>query len=223
VHSFPAGMLAIVRQSFAERELANQSASNMVGSVLALRQARLKLLIAYSTIAQIGYLFLMFPVASGSASPQFGSNLALTGGFLQAMSHAFAKAAMFMSAGLMAEALGHDRIAELRGVGQMLPVTVFAFGTAALSLIGLPPSGGFVAKWLLLTAVVTAGQWWWAAVMLGRWPPGGRLYVPGTCPCSGRRCRTFDSAHASAAQPGANRAGPRSVFSLAWPSPVKGF
>jgi hypothetical protein len=214
VHSFPAGMLAIVRQSFAERELANQSASNMVGSVLALRQARLKLLIAYSTIAQIGYLFLMFPVASGSASPQFGSNLALTGGFLQAMSHAFAKAAMFMSAGLMAEALGHDRIAELRGVGQMLPVTVFAFGTAALSLIG---------EMAAINGCSHGGPMVVGGGNAGRWPPGGRLYVPGTCPCSGRRCRTFDSAHASAAQPGANRAGPRSVFSLAWPSPVKGF
>jgi formate hydrogenlyase subunit 3/multisubunit Na+/H+ antiporter MnhD subunit len=73
---------------------------------------------------------------------------------------------MFMSAGLIAEALGHDRIAELRGVGQMLPVTVFAFGVAALSLVGLPPSGGFLAKWLLLTAAMTAGQWWWALVML---------------------------------------------------------
>ena len=138
----------------------------LVGSVLALRQARLKLLIAYSTVAQIGYLFLMFPLAAGSASAQFGGNTALTGGMLQAISHAFAKAAMFMSAGLIAEALGHDRIAELRGVGQMLPVTVFAFGVAALSLVGLPPSGGFVAKWLLLTAAMTAGQWWWALVML---------------------------------------------------------
>ena len=137
----------------------------LVGSVLALRQARLKLLIAYSTIAQIGYLFLMFPLA-GASSAQFGSNVALTGGMLQAVSHAFAKAAMFMSAGLIAEALGHDRIAELRGVGQMLPVTVFAFGVAALSLVGLPPSGGFLAKWLLLTAAMTAGQWWWALVML---------------------------------------------------------
>src|SRR6516164_7328471 len=149
----------------------------LMGSVLALRQARLKLLIAYSTIAQIGYLFLMFPLADGSASAQFGSSVALTGGFLQAISHAFAKAAMFMSAGLIAEALGHDRIAELRGVSQLLPVTVFAFGVAALSLVGLPPSGGFVAKWLLLTAVITAGQWWWALVMLvGGLLAGGYMF-----------------------------------------------
>ena len=154
----------------------------LVGSVLALRQARLKLLIAYSTIAQIGYLFLMFPLAAGSAAAQFGSNVALSGGMLQAISHAFAKAAMFMAAGLMAEALGHDRIAELRGVGQMLPVTAFAFGVAALSLVGLPPSGGFVAKWLLLTAAMTAGQWWWALVMLlGGLLAGGymlRVFAP---------------------------------------------
>jgi multicomponent Na+:H+ antiporter subunit D len=149
----------------------------LVGSVLALRQVRLKLLIAYSTIAQIGYLFLMFPLAAGSASVQFGSNVALTGGMLQAISHAFAKAAMFMAAGLIAEALGHDRIAELRGVGQMLPVTAFAFGVAALSLMGLPPSGGFVAKWLLLTAAMTAGQWWWALVMLlGGLLAGGYMF-----------------------------------------------
>jgi multicomponent Na+:H+ antiporter subunit D len=96
---------------------------------------------------------------------------------LQAVSHAFAKAAMFMSAGLIAEALGHDRIAELRGVGQMVPITVFAFGVAALSLVGLPLSGGFVAKWLLLTAAVNAGQWWWALIMvLGGLLAGGYMF-----------------------------------------------
>ena len=49
---------------------------------------------------------------------------------MQTLSHAFAKAAMFLAAGLVAEALGHDRIAELRGVGRAMPMTVFAFGLA---------------------------------------------------------------------------------------------
>ena len=84
-----------------------------------------------------------------------------------AFSHALAKAAMFMAAGLIAEVLGHDRIAELNGVGRVLPVTMVAFGLAGLSLMGVPPSGGFVAKWLLLLATVMEGQWWWAAVILG--------------------------------------------------------
>ena len=138
----------------------------LFGSVLALRQQRLKLLIAYSTIAQIGYLFFMFPLAAGLATNEPSSGIAWTGGWLQLFSHAFAKAAMFMAAGLIAEALGHDRIAELGGVGRTLPITMFAFGLAGLSLVGVPPSGGFVAKWLLLLATVAQGQWWWAAVML---------------------------------------------------------
>jgi formate hydrogenlyase subunit 3/multisubunit Na+/H+ antiporter MnhD subunit len=169
-------MPGLLSQAAAQMLSALGAGAILVGSVLALRQARLKLLIAYSTIAQIGYLFLMFSLTAGS-SAHYGNNLALTAGFLQAISHAFAKAAMFMSAGLMAEALGHDRIADLRGLGQLLPVSVFAFGVAALSLVGLPPSGGFVAKWLLLTAVIAAGQWWWALVMLvGGLLAGGYMF-----------------------------------------------
>jgi formate hydrogenlyase subunit 3/multisubunit Na+/H+ antiporter MnhD subunit len=73
---------------------------------------------------------------------------------------------MFMAAGLIYEALGHDRIAELGGVGRALPMTVFAFALGGLSLMGVPPSGGFVAKWLMLTAAAMEGQWWWAVVIL---------------------------------------------------------
>ena len=150
----------------------------LFGSVLALRQQRLKLLIAYSTIAQIGYLFFLFPLAAGLGANEPSSSVAWTGGWLQLFSHAFAKAAMFMAAGLIAEALGHDRISELGGVGRALPVTVFAFGLAGLSLMGVPPSGGFVAKWLLLLAAVQEGQWWWAAVMLvGGLLAGGYVLV----------------------------------------------
>ena len=147
----------------------------LFGSVLALRQQRLKLLIAYSTIAQIGYLFFIFPLVAGNEP--WGS-VAWTGGWLQLFSHAFAKASMFMAAGLIAEALGHDRIAELTGIGRAIPVTVFAFGLAGLSLMGVPPSGGFVAKWLLLLATVMEGQWWWAAVMLvGGLLAGGYIFM----------------------------------------------
>ena len=85
---------------------------------------------------------------------------------MQTLSHAFAKAAMFMAAGLIAEAIGHDRIAELRGVGRAMPMTLIAFGLGGLSLMGLPPSGGFTAKWLLLKAAVGTGQWSWAVVLV---------------------------------------------------------
>jgi multicomponent Na+:H+ antiporter subunit D len=150
------------------------AAAIMFGSVVALRQQRLKLLIAYSTVAQIGYLFLTFPLAFDAVSAQLQSSGALTGGMLQAISHATAKAAMFMAAGLIYAALGHDRIAELGGIARALPMTIFAFALGGVSLIGLPPSGGFLAKWLLLEAAVTTGQWWWAMVMLA-----GGLFTSG--------------------------------------------
>ncbi|MGH6921727.1 MAG: complex I subunit 5 family protein [Geminicoccaceae bacterium] len=152
------------------------AAAILFGSVLALRQARLKMLIAYSTVAQIGYLFLMFPLVASPQAMQAGAG-AWTGGLLQAISHACAKAAMFMAAGLVAQALGHDRIAGLGGIGRALPMTMFAFALAGLSLMGVPPSGGFTAKLLLLTAAIETGQWWWALVILaGGLLTGGYLY-----------------------------------------------
>jgi multicomponent Na+:H+ antiporter subunit D len=148
------------------------SAAILFGSVLALRQERLKLLVAYSTVAQIGYLFLMFPLAAGPWAAD-----AFAGGVMQALSHAFAKAAMFLSAGLIAESLGHDRIAGLGGAGRAMPVTFLALGLGGLSLMGLPPSGGFAAKWLLMKASVASGQWIWAIVMAaGGLLAGGYLY-----------------------------------------------
>lgn len=161
----------LVNQGAAQILGALGAAAIIFGSVLALRQARLKLLIAYSTVAQIGYLFFMFPLATqslvlGSGGALMWSGVAWTGGVLQVVSHAAAKAAMFMAAGLIGEAVGHDRIAGLGGVGRAMPLTMFAFGLSGMSLMGLPPSGGFVAKAMLLTASVAEGQWWWAVVIL---------------------------------------------------------
>ena len=141
------------------------AAAIVFGSVVALRQQRLKLLIAYSTLAQIGYLFLMFPLAFSAASAQLESSGALAGGLLQTISHASAKAAMFLSAGLIYAALGHDRIAGLAGIGRALPMSVVAFALAGVALIGLPPSGAYLAKELLLQAASGTGQWWWAVAI----------------------------------------------------------
>jgi multicomponent Na+:H+ antiporter subunit D len=153
------------------------SAAIVFGSILAMRQKRLKLLVAYSTVAQIGYLFFIFALA-GDFAGNDASHIAWTGGWIQLFSHAFAKTAMFMAAGLIAEALGHDRIADLDGIGRSLPLTVFAFGLAGLSLVGVPPSGGFAAKSRLLLAAAQEGQWWWALVILcGGLLAGGYIFI----------------------------------------------
>ena len=130
----------------------------VVGSVVALRQQRLKLLVAYSTVAQIGYLFLMFPMALTAGGVYDG---AVAAGVLQAISHATAKAGMFMAAGLVYAALGHDRIDDLAGAARALPIPILAFLFGGVALMGVLPSGAYLAKKLLLDAADTSGQWVW--------------------------------------------------------------
>jgi len=142
------------------------AAAILFSSVVALRQERLKLLIAYSTLAQIGYLFLMFPLAFQADAAQLDrNNGALAGGLLQAISHATAKAAMFMAAGSIYAALGRDRITGLGGIARASPLSLLAFGLGGLALVGVPPSGASVAKDLLLGAAGESGQWWWEIVI----------------------------------------------------------
>ncbi len=125
------------------------------GSVRALQQPRLKLLIAYSTVAQIGYLFLMFSLAA--ADP---SGPAVRGGLFYALSHGCAKAAMFLAAGAIVRGLGHDRIADLGAAGRGAPLATVGFALAGVGVMGFPASGGFVGKWLLGESAVQTGQWW---------------------------------------------------------------
>lgn len=132
----------------------------LYGSLQAFRQRRLKLLIAYSTVAQLGYLCLAFPLMVS------GMLAAYHGALYHALAHALAKAALFLAAGLVLQAYGHDRITGLRGMVTRLPVTAFAVTLAAVSLAGLPPSGGFIAKWWLVTAAIDSGQWVWVIIML---------------------------------------------------------
>lgn len=155
----------IVTPAAAQLLAAMGAAVIFVGSLVALRQERLKLLVAYSTLAQIGYLFLMFPLAFEAGALVHGP--VLTGGLLQAIAHATAKASMFMAAGLLYAALGHDRISQLAGAARALPLTVLAFALAGLALMGVVPSGAYLAKKLLLASADASGQWWWTAVLTG--------------------------------------------------------
>jgi formate hydrogenlyase subunit 3/multisubunit Na+/H+ antiporter MnhD subunit len=134
------------------------SAAIIWGALQALRQDRLKLLVAYSTVAQIGYLFLFFPLARAA-----GSLDAVT---VFILAHALAKAAMFLAAGNTLTSIGHDRIQELDRITNRLPLSVAAFGIAGICIIGIPPSGNFIAKWLLIEAAIETGRWGWAVVMV---------------------------------------------------------
>ncbi|MCC5806528.1 MAG: hypothetical protein JJU00_09400 [Opitutales bacterium] len=139
------------------------------GSYQALRQRSLKLMVAHSTVGQVGYLFLLFPLITVAYEGLGDSPWlvhAWTGGIYQALAHGFAKSAMFLAVGIFVLATGTDNRESIVNMVSRLPMTTFAFALAGVSLIGLPPSGGFVAKWMLLKAAFDSGQWWWAPMVL---------------------------------------------------------
>ncbi len=132
------------------------------GGVMALRRDRLKTVIAYSTVAQVGYLVLLLPLLSSSV----GADAAWSGGIVLAVAHGLAKAAMFLAAGALVIAYGDDRLTGLHGALSRMPLAVATIGIAGVSLAGLPPALGFVGKWQVLLGALAEGAWWWVAVLL---------------------------------------------------------
>jgi formate hydrogenlyase subunit 3/multisubunit Na+/H+ antiporter MnhD subunit len=135
------------------------------GALQAVRQTQFKLLIAYSTVSQMGYLFLLFALLSAPGAEDW-SALTWTGTIFHAFSHGLAKAALLLAVGCLALALGTDDLEAMRDIAGRLPVVTFTLAVAGVSLMGLPPSAGFVAKWMLLCAALASGQWWWAVVIV---------------------------------------------------------
>lgn len=134
------------------------SAAVLWGSWQAIRASQLKRLIAYSTVAQLGYLLLVLPLLR--------ADHALEAGVLQMWAHGLAKAAMFAAAGVVLKATGEDRVASLANFAPRRPITMFAFGLAGITLTGLPPSAGFLAKWRLIESALMIGRWEVAVVIL---------------------------------------------------------
>lgn len=150
----------------------------LAGSVLALRQTRLKPLIAYSTVAQVGYWFLLFPVL---VAPDTGNLVerpaavlttpdpvagAAAATVVLALGHGLAKASLFLAAGFLKDVYGTDEIARLRGTGRHHPMLIMSVGVSAIGLIGLPVSLSFAGKWQLATAAVSAGHYWILVVLV---------------------------------------------------------
>lgn len=135
------------------------------GGWCALNATRLKILAAYSTVAQLGYLFLFFPLLHWLPEHQNTITYAL---IMFIMAHGLAKATLFLVIGEYKTCAGNDDILSMRGAAIAQPFLIFVLAVACVSLTGLPPSGGFTAKWLLLSLHVTAELWWlFAAVLAG--------------------------------------------------------
>ncbi|WP_290797996.1 proton-conducting transporter membrane subunit [Halomonas sp.] len=134
------------------------------GGLKAWRADSLKQVVAWSTVGQLGYLMLLFPLLAGTAASV--AAMAWQATWLQLAGHALAKAAMFMAAGNLMLSTGASRLVDLAGTSRRLPLSLMTFGIAAVTLMGLPPSAGFTAKWLLLQASLESGQWPWVAVLV---------------------------------------------------------
>ncbi len=113
----------------------------IAASIVALRQQNLKRMLAYSTIGQLSYVIM----AAAVLTP-----LSEVGAAVHIVAHAFGKITLFFAAGAIYTASKKTELGQLRGIGARMPWTMAAFTIGALSMIGVPPTGGFVSKWFIL-------------------------------------------------------------------------
>jgi multicomponent Na+:H+ antiporter subunit D len=128
-----------------------------VASAAAIYQTNVKRLLAYSSVAQIGYMLLGIGLATEAG---------VAAGIVHMFNHALIKGGLFMVVGCFALRIGSVRIADLQGAAKTMPLTCFAWALGGLGLIGVPMTAGFVSKWMLLTATMEKGNWAIAILML---------------------------------------------------------
>lgn len=122
----------------------------IAASIVALRADNLKRRLAYSTVSQLSYVVL----AAALLTP-----LSVIGAVLHIAAHAVGKITLFFAAGAIYTAAHKTEVSQLDGIGRRMPWTMGAFAIGALSMIGLPPTAGFVSKWFILSGAVATGQW----------------------------------------------------------------
>jgi multicomponent Na+:H+ antiporter subunit D len=132
-------------------------ATVILASLVALRQDNLKRLLAYSTVSQLSYVVL----AAAILTP-----ISVIGAALHIAAHAVSKITLFFAAGSIYTAAHKTEISEMRGIGWRMPWTMGAFAIGALSMIGLPPTAGFLGKWFMLTGAMQTGQWFAVGVIV---------------------------------------------------------
>ena len=129
----------------------------VVGSVLAIRQTDIKRMLAYSTVAQLGYI----GVGIGLATP-----LALVGALLHVLNHAVMKSGLFLVAGGIIQRTGLKSIPRFSGLGMRMPLTMTGFAIMGLSMAGVPPTAGFFSKFYLVWGAIELGNWLVAIVVV---------------------------------------------------------
>jgi multicomponent Na+:H+ antiporter subunit D len=132
-------------------------AAMFAGSIVAIFQDDLKRMLAYSSVAQIGYM-----VVGLSLANEYG----ITGGLVHVFNHAVMKCGLFLVLASVLYRVGSTRISAFAGLGRRMPLTFAAFVIGGLSLIGVPMTVGFVSKWYLVLGALDAGLWPVAVLIL---------------------------------------------------------
>ncbi len=132
-------------------------ATILVASVIALRSDNLKRRLAYSTVSQLSYIIM----AAAILTP-----LSVMGAALHIAAHAFGKITLFFAAGAISTAAHKTNVSELAGIGRRMPWTMGAFAVGAVSMIGVPPTVGFVSKWYILWGALDSGHIFAVAVIV---------------------------------------------------------
>ena len=123
--------------------------SILMGAFFAIFQEDIKLMLAYSTISNVGYIVM----GLGLASP-YG----IMGASVHVFNHALIKSTLFLAAGALIHQTGHRTLQDLRGVGRSMPLTSAAIAIGAISIVGIPPTAGFLCKWYIALGAFQAGQ-----------------------------------------------------------------
>jgi multicomponent Na+:H+ antiporter subunit D len=131
--------------------------SILVGAFFAFFQNDLKMMLAYSTISNIGYILLGIGLAS---------KLGLIGGIVHIFNHALIKVTLFLCAGAIIYKTGQRNLSELRGIGRKMPLTMAAMSVGILSIVGIPPTNGFICKWYIVLGAVDSNKFFFAATLL---------------------------------------------------------
>ena len=132
-------------------------AAILVASLVAIFQNNVKRMLAYSSVAQIGYIILGISLATSDG---------VSAGMIHLFNHALIKCALFLALGCIFLRLGSVEITDMHGLGRQMPWTMAAFVAGGLSLIGLPLTAGFISKWYLVSALLTDGYWPLAVLIL---------------------------------------------------------
>jgi multicomponent Na+:H+ antiporter subunit D len=145
-----------------------------VGNIMALLQNDIKRLLAFSSMAQMGYILLAVSVGlTGGAVGVLG----LTAGLLQVLNHAIIKGLLFLCAGVFIYSAGTRNLDELKGIGHIMPFTAVIFGVGALAISGVPPFNGFVSELMIILSTLNAGMTIFAAIMLANILLGFSYYL----------------------------------------------